>query len=209
MTLNQEQTIALLEKAKKGDEKSLESLLNSFKPMVSSIARGYFLVGGDEEDLVQEGMIGLYKAVEKYNEESKTTFSTFAYLCIKRQVQNTIRSSLRKERAKLSDYLPITNQGMITIDESGKNGIYLLSDELDPEQSFIEREQKKELSLIIKKELSDFEFNVLFLYLKGFSHSDIAVRLKKDAKSVSNAIARIKQKLQNVLGEENVFSTIS
>ncbi len=202
MSLNQEQTVILLEKAKKGDEKSLETLLNNFKPMVSSIARGYFLVGGDEEDLVQEGMIGLYKAIEKYDEEQKTTFSTFAYLCIKRQVQNTVRSSLRKERAKLSDYLPITNQGMITIDETEENGIYLLSDELNPEESFIEREQKKELSLIIKKELSDFEFNVLFLYLKGYSHGDIAVCLKKDSKSVSNAIARIKQKLQNVLGGE-------
>ena len=206
---NQEKIVELLQKVKNGDDKSLEVLLNDFKPMVSSIARGYFLVGGDEEDLVQEGMIGLYKAIEGYKEDSKTTFSTFAYLCIKRQVQNTIRSSLRKERAKLSDYLPITNQGMIAATEDEENGIYLLSDELNPEESFIEAEEKKELSDIIKKELSEFEFNVLFLYLKGFNHSDIAQKLSKDAKSISNAIARIKQKLQNVLGGENVSSTIS
>lgn len=206
--LSQAEIVDLLQKAKSGDDKSLGLLLNSFKPMVSSIARGYFLVGGDEEDLVQEGMIGLYKAVEGYNEESKTTFSTFAYLCIKRQVQNTIRTSLRKERAKLQDYLPITNQGMIALEDQN-SGIYLLSDELNPEESFIEREEKTELSNIIKKELSDFEFNVLFLYLKGFNHTDIANKLSKDVKSISNAIARIKQKLQNVLGGENVSSTVS
>ena len=206
--LSQAEIVDLLKKAKSGDDKSLDFLLNNFKPMVSSIARGYFLVGGDEEDLMQEGMIGLYKAVEGYKEESKTTFSTFAYLCIKRQVQNTIRTSLRKERAKLQDYLPITNQGMIALEDQNC-GIYLLSDELNPEESFIEREEKKELSNIIKKELSDFEFNVLFLYLKGFNHTDIANKLSKDVKSISNAIARIKQKLQNVLGGENVSSTIS
>ena len=206
--LNQNKIVELLEKAKNGDNKSLDELLVNFKPMASSIARGYFLVGGDEEDLVQEGMIGLYKAIEGYNEKSKTTFSTFAYLCIKRQVQGAVRTSLRKERAKLNDYLPITNQGMIALEDTN-SGIYLLSDELNPEESFIEREEKKELSNIIKKELSEFEFNVLFLYLKGFSISDISQKISKDAKSVSNAIARIKQKLQNVLGGENVSSTIS
>ena len=206
--LNQAEIVDLLQKAKNGDDKSLDCLLNSFKPMVSSIARGYFLVGGDEEDLMQEGMIGLYKAIEGYKESSKTTFSTFAYLCIKRQVQNTIRASLRKERAKLNDYLSITNQGMIALEDKN-SGIYLLSDELNPEESYIDREEKKELSDIIKKELSEFEFNVLFLYLKGFNHSDISQKLSKDVKSISNAIARIKQKLQNVLGEENVSSTIS
>ena len=160
--LNQNEIVELLEKAKSGDDKSLDELLNAFKPMASSIARGYFLVGGDEEDLVQEGMIGLYKAIESYNKNNKTTFSTFAYLCIKRQVQGAVRKSLRKERAKLNDYLSITNQGMIALEDSS-SGIYLLSDELNPEESFIESEEKKELSSIVKKELSEFEFNVLFL----------------------------------------------
>ncbi len=206
--LNQTEIICLLQKAKNGDDKSLEILLDNFKPMVSSIVRGYFLVGGDEEDLMQEGMIGLYKAIEGYNENCKTTFSTFAYLCIKRQVQNTIRASLRKERGKLNNYLPITNQGMIAVGDENI-GIFLLSDELNPEESYIEQEEKKELSDVIKKELSEFEFNVLFLYLKGFNHTDISNKLSKDVKSISNAIARIKQKLQNVLGGENVSSTVS
>ena len=206
--INQDEVLSLLKKAKNGDEKSLEMLLNSFKPMVSSICRGYFLVGGDEEDLVQEGMIGLYKAIENYDENNKTVFSTFAYLCIKRQVQNTVRASFRKERAKLNNYLSITNQGMITVDEDKNSGIYLLSEDLNPEESFLDAEQKKELSKIIKKELSEFEFNVLFLYLKGYSHLDIANKLLKETKSVSNAIARIKQKLQIVLGGENVSSAL-
>lgn len=206
--ISQDEVLSLLKQAKSGDEKSLEMLLNSFKPMVSSICRGYFLVGGDDEDLVQEGMIGLYKAIENYDEDNKTAFSTFAYLCIKRQVQNTVRASFRKERAKLNNYLSITNQGMITVDEDKNSGIYLLSEDLNPEESFLDAEQKKELSKIIKKELSEFEFNVLFLYLKGYSHLDIANKLSKDTKSVSNAIARIKQKLQIVLGGENVSSAL-
>ena len=207
--LNQDEVLSLLDKAKSGDSKSLEQILNNFKPMVSSISRGFFLVGGDDEDLVQEGMIGLYKAIESYDKDNKSTFSTFAYLCIKRQVQNTIRKSLRKDRQKLSDYLPISNQGMIVVDEEKDKGIYLLSDELNPEESYIELEQKKEFSSVIRKELSLFEFKVLCLYLKGYSHSDIQEKLKKDAKSVSNAIARIKIKLQNFFGGKDVSSIIS
>ena len=207
--LNQDEVLTFLEKAKNGDGKSLEQILNNFKPMVSSIARGYFLVGGDDEDLVQEGMIGLYKAIQSYDEKNKSTFSTFAYLCIKRQVQNTIRKSFRKDRQKLSDYLPISNQGMIVVDEEKDKGIYLLSDELNPEESFLESEEKKEFSSIIKKKLSQFEYKVLFLYLKGYSYIDIQQKLKIDAKSVTNAIARIKIKLQNIFGGKDVSSIIS
>lgn len=209
--LNEDEILVLLKKAKSGDNISLEKLLNNFKPMVNSITRGYFLIGGDDEDLVQEGMIGLYKAIETYKESSQSSFSSFAYLCIKRQVQNTIRASLRKDRAKINSPLSITNQGMITLDENDESGIYLLSDDPNPEESFLQEEERNRLSVIIKKELSDFEFKVLFLYLKGYSHSDISEKLNKDVKSVSNAIARIKSKLQNVFGgeKENVSSIIS
>ncbi len=199
--LNQDQICELISSFKKGTTDSLDTLMENFKPMVSSIARGYFLVGGDDEDLMQEGMIGLYKAILSYDECCSTTFSTFAYLCILRQVQTAVRASLRKNRAVLSNFISISNQGMIVVDEE-KSGIYLVSSELNPEESLITAEQKSELSEIIMKKLSKFEFLVLGLYLKGFSYTDISQKLCKDIKSVSNAIARMRMKLQNYFGGE-------
>jgi len=207
--LTQDKILDLLCSSKTGDTQCLDSLIENFKPMVSSIARGYFLVGGDDEDLVQEGMIGLYKAIQTYDKENKATFSTFAYLCILRQVQTAVRASLRKSRVTLSRYLPISNQGMIVIDSGEESGIYLVSDEMTPEETLIQQEQKQELSDIIKKQLSEFEYSVLGLYLKGYSQSDISHKLKKDIKSVSNAIARMRLKLQSFFGGENVSSTLS
>jgi len=207
--LTQSKILDLLSSFRMGDTQSLDKLIENFKPMVSSIARGYFLVGGDDEDLVQEGMIGLYKAIQTYKEDNKATFSTFAYLCILRQVQNAIRVSLRKNRATLNKCLPISNQGMIVVDNEDGNGIYLVSDEMTPEENLIQQEQKQELSHLIKKQLSGFEFSVLGLYLKGYSHLDISHKLNKDIKSVSNAIARMRVKLQSFFGGENVSSTLS
>lgn len=207
--LTQEKVLEMLALFKKGDTESLGSLIEGFKPMVSRIVRGFFLIGGDDEDLMQEGMIGLYKAIQTYNQENKATFSTFAYLCVLRQVQTAVRASLRKNKASLNAYVSISSQGMMVVDDRAGTGIYLISDELNPEENLIEREQKQELSKIIKKQLSDFEFSVLGLYLKGFSHSDIAQKFNKDIKSISNAIARIRVKLQSFLGGENVSSTLS
>ena len=207
--LTQEDVIKLLKRAKKGDEESQDTLIDNYKKMVKSIVRGFFLIGGDAEDLMQEGMIGLYKAMQSYNASNKATFTTFAYLCVLRQIQSAIRSSFRKGRFILGDFLPISNQGMIVLDDTNNKGIYLISSELSPEENVIQREHQQELSDIIKKQISNFEFKVLGLYLKGYSHFEIAQKLGKDIKSVSNAIFRIRTKLQNFFGGENVSSAIS
>lgn len=206
--LSQEEILGLLDSFHKGSTLSLDKLIEDFKPMVSSISRGYFLVGGDDEDLMQEGMIGLYKAIQTYDKTSDANFATFAYLCTLRQVQTAVRNSLRKGRANLNSFLSISNQGMIMIDE-GESGIYLVSSELTPEENLLQKEQKHELSEIIRKQLSELEFLVLGLYLKGYSYTDISHKLKKDIKSISNAIARMRVKLQTFFGGENVSSTLS
>ena len=207
MKLTQDEVLDLIESFKKGDVLSLDKVIENFKPMVSSISRGYFLVGGDDEDLLQEGMIGLYKAIITYDKNANSTFSTFAYLCVLRQVQTAVRTSLRKGRAILNSYLSISNQGMIVCDDV-ESGIFLVSSQLNPEENLITKEDKKELSNIIKKQLSDFEFKVLGLYLRGYSHLDISQKLNKDVKSVWNAIARMRVKLQSFFGGENVSSTL-
>ncbi len=198
--MTQDEVLNFLDQFKNGDEQAIEQLLEAFKPMVKSICRGYFLLDGDEEDLIQEGMIGLYKAIQTYSEDKKASFQTFAYICVLRQVQMAVRASLRKKQTNLNSSLPITDQGMIVVDEASGLGIYLLSEELNPEESLIENEQKQELTKKIKAVLSDFEFKVFSFYLKGFSANDIAAKTGKDAKSISNAIARTKDKLRNCFG---------
>lgn len=198
--MTQDEVLVLLNKFQNGDESCLDELLNSFKPMVKSICRGYFLLDGDDEDLIQEGMIGFYKAVQTYNKNQKATFQTFAYLCVLRQVQMAVRKSLRNKQNNLNTCLPISEQGRIVVDTAQNESIYLLSEELNPEEMLIENEQKSILTKQIKSVLSDFEFVVFDLYLQGFSHADIALSTQKDIKSVSNAVARTKEKLKNFFG---------
>ncbi len=198
--LTPEQTALLLARARKGDTTALDDLIENFKPMVSSIARGYFLVDGDDEDLVQEGMIGLYKAVQSFKESGGASFSSFAYLCIVRQVQTAIRSGIRKKSTNA--FLSISNQGSIDLSEEGDGvSIFLVSSDLTPEEKFLQLESKHELSALIKKQLSDLEFSVLGFYLKGFSHVDISQKLNIDLRSVANAIARMRMKLKDLFGE--------
>lgn len=199
----------LLTQAKQGDAKSLETLLETFKPTVNSIARGCFLVGGDIDDLVQEGMIGLYKAILSYNKNDNTKFSTYAYVCIKRQVLEAIRASKRFKNLPLNNsYISINNQGMLVLkaeqDDDDEDGVFLTSVTPSPLETYLVHEQELKLTEKIKALLSEFEFNVLALYLKGFSYADIALKVKKDSKSVDNAISRIKTKLQSICKEGRI-----
>ena len=177
--------LVLLNQARAGNETSLETLIDKYKPIVSGIARGYFLIGGDTDDLIQEGMIGLYKAIQNYKENNKSKFSTYAYHCIKHQVQSAVRSSLSNKNSPLNAYLSISNQGMLLIGNENEDeideehGIFLASGEPSPEEKFFEQERKLEITNAVKKQLSDFEYKVLKLYLKGYSYLDIAQKLQK------------------------------
>lgn len=186
----------LLLQAKAGDNQSLDKLLNEFKPMVTRVARSYFLNDRDQADLVQEGMIGLYKAFLNYDILSDTSFYSYAYTCVYRQIISAVRSSLNQKNAPLSTYLSLEAQNEMLDDDDNEVELEFPSQELTPEQVYDLRERKKELYEKIKKELSEFELKVLKLYLQGKSYKDIANQLDKNEKSIDNAIVRIKNKLK-------------
>ncbi|MBR2341764.1 MAG: sigma-70 family RNA polymerase sigma factor [Clostridia bacterium] len=175
----------LVSKAQAGDKQSMEELLLRYAVLVRGRARGFFLVGGETEDLIQEGMIGLYHAISDYKEEN-STFKTFAYLCITRRILDAVKAAARKKNVPLNGYV-----SLFDADES-------LALE-NPETELIRGEDKREFLQKMSRELSDFEFRVTVMYMDGMSCSEICEATGKTAKSVDNAIQRSKKKLQKLL----------
>lgn len=190
----------LLQRARAQDDLALEELINIYRSLVNRIARGYFLTNGDDEDLMQEGMIGLYKAIQTFDFSSASKFSSFAYLCIKRQVQQAVRASLSSKNAPLNNYLSIDSHGAISFgkaeEDDEENEFCIPSNEPTPEDNYIKKESINELDKKIRSALSLYEYTVLVYYLRGFSYKQIAIILDKNTKSVDNAIERIKDKLE-------------
>lgn len=182
----------LLLEAKAGNEASLERLLDELKPMVNSIARRYFLNGGDTADLVQEGMVGLYKAFLNYDITLDSPFYPYAKRCVASQVISAVRSSMAQKNSPLSEYTSLSQFALN--EEEDTEGFP--SEDQTPEEIFENREHNIELSKSIKKSLSDFEWQVLKLFLAGYSYKYIAKQLDKNEKSIDNAIVRIKSKLK-------------
>lgn len=169
---------ALVLKAQKGETRAAEEILLRYKSAVRARARQYFLEGGETEDLVQEGMIGLYSAIGAYKEDGGKSFKNFAYLCVTRRIYDVLRSVGRQVGGGL-EFDPDT-----------------LSEGDTPEDFVIDGESRAELNRKLMKELSDFEFRVVTMYLEGMSYAEIADIAGKDMKSVDNALARAKKKLQ-------------
>ena len=198
----------LVANAKAGDENSLTELLTKYKPLVSLIARKYFLIGAEPEDLVQEGMIGLYKAYLSFNQNDNVEFKTFASLCITRQIKSALKAANRIKNVPLNTYLSINNQGQIVVsvneddEENEEKGIYLPSNSLSPEDRIIYNENLDKLRLFINNELSDFERQVLIHYFEGLSYSEISEKVGKTPKSIDNALSRIKLKFREIYFEE-------
>ncbi len=187
----------LIAKAQSGDEQAEEHILNKYKPMVNSVARSFFLVGAELDDLIQEGMIGLYRACQKFSADN-ASFKTFAYICVRRQIQSAIKSANRQKNKMLNNYVSLDNQGGFKLNEntSGEDAILILpSNTLSPDNQIIEKENLLEMVESIKKALSSLELRVLTLYLKGNSYQAIANMLGKNSKSVDNCLHRIKNKL--------------
>ena len=191
-TLSDEELII---KMRHGDEMAEETLFKRYKPLVLSRARAYYLTGGDRDDLVQEGMLGCYKAVCGFDPEKQISFAAFADLCIRRQIFSAVKLSNRKK------HLPLNSS--VSLDSpSDKESTSTVMDSVndikaqDPEQLLIGQEGFEEISSAINRELSKMEKQVLSLYLRGFSYQQIAVELGKPAKSVDNAIQRSKKKLE-------------
>lgn len=192
----------ILEKYKAGDENALDFLLDKYKSLASKIARSYFLVGAESEDVLQEAMLGLYSACRTYKSEG-ATFKSFATLCITRAVQTAVKQANRQKYKILNESMSLSNQGTIFME--GKDGddeeifLYVPSSILDPENALLEQEKKQELNKVINENLSIKEKKVLKLYLNGLSYMQIAEKLGENTKAVDNAISRTKKKLEEIL----------
>lgn len=179
-----------------GSEEAEEILFSKFKPMVSSVARSYFLLGAELDDLIQEGMIGLYKACQKFSEKN-ASFKTFAYLCIKRQIQSAVKQANRQKNKILNSYVSLDAQGGYKEGFGEEEALLIIpSNKLSPDDEIIEKENYKEILEKIKRALTPLELKVLTLYLKGNSYQTISKMVGKNYKSVDNSLHRIKNKLE-------------
>lgn len=177
----------LVELFRAGDKQATEELLLRHSGLVRGIARGFFLVGGETEDLIQEGMIGLYHAVENYKTGAESSsFKNFAYLCVSRRIIDAVRSAAREKNAPL-------NSGLRFDDLEFSFGTLV-----SPEDEMILRDDRREFRQKMSKVLSGFEFKVMTMYIDGLSCAEICEATGKPAKSVDNAIQRSKRKLQEV-----------
>lgn len=192
-----DEEIALL--ASDGQEKATDYLLSKYRSIVLAKARKYFLIGADKEDIIQEGMIGLFKAVRDYKTENETSFSTFANLCITRQILTAVKSATRKKHIPLNTYISLDKT--INDEENETTLIETLIDEFEqsPEDIVINKEIFSKTEKIIFSILSKFETQVLMKYLEGKSYSDIAAILNKSEKSIDNALQRIKKKIEKYI----------
>jgi len=189
----------IVEDAKKGDPQALEYLITKYKNFVRAKARSYFLIGADREDIIQEGMIGLYKAVRDYNKDKLTSFKAFAELCITRQIITAIKTATRQKHIPLNSYVSLNKP--IYDEESDRTLLDVISGAkiTDPEELIISREELASMESKIGEILSDLELEVLMLYLEGRSYQEIAVDLDRHVKSIDNALQRVKRKLERYL----------
>ena len=179
-------------KLAKTDEASMEVLLSTYKPLVSKIARQYFAMGGEYDDLVQEGMIGLYKAIQSYDDSKEASFKTFASLCITRQMLSAIRKT---KTIKGKRFAELIDDELITVDT--------ISDIENPEELAISKQKGEFINQEIQSNLSEFELKVLIKYCSGMSYDDIATECEVSKKSVDNALSRIRSKLLHLLDDTN------
>lgn len=190
-----------------GDGKIIEYIIEKYKDLVRKKAGSMFILGADKEDLIQEGMIGLYNAVRDYDAGRDASFYTFADLCISRQMYKAVEAGNRKKHSPLNSYVSIYEDDTDKDDRSEGTGILerILSETgRSPEEMFIDKEQTENLEQRIYDSLSDFERKVLNLRLTGLEYTDIARILGRDAKSTDNALSRIKVKVRKILeGEGN------
>lgn len=185
----------IISQIKEGDEHALSFLLEKYKDLVNSKVGKYFIIGAEKEDIIQEGMIGLYKAIRDFDNYKQNTFKTFANICIERQLITAIKSSNRQKHMPLNSYLSLNTSAY---DNDGDGTELIETFEVDtiedPLETIMKREYLDEIQKIMHKSLSKFEENVLERYIQGESYEIIAKKLDTQIKSVDNAIQRIRKK---------------
>ena len=186
----------LIEQLRLGDERIVDFILDKYKPLVRKKANTMYLIGGDTDDLIQEGMIGLFKAIRDYNKEKESSFFHFAELCISRQLYTVVEAYNRKKHAPLNSYVSLysgTNEDGVVLADS-----LTASVTEDPEQLMIDQENMLLFLEKVKERLSKMEAQVLDYYLTGLNYQQIAEEMKKSPKAIDNALQRIKVKIRNV-----------
>ncbi|WP_281269149.1 RNA polymerase sporulation sigma factor SigH [Bacillus taeanensis] len=189
----------LVERVHEGDSDALEYLINKYKNFVRAKARSYFLIGADREDIVQEGMIGLYKAIRDFKGDKLSSFKAFAELCITRQMITAIKTATRQKHIPLNSYVSLDKP--IYDEESDRTLMDVICGPrvTDPEQLIINQEEFDDIELKMSEILSDLERKVLMLYLDGQSYQEISADLNRHVKSIDNALQRVKRKLERYL----------
>lgn len=182
----------LCEKAIAGDRLAEETLVLRYMRFARACARPYFLAGGDSEDLLQEAMFGLLKAIREYDQSREVSFRTFAEVCVKNRIRSAVTAAARDKHAPLNHSVPMEEQPLLEQDH-----------QTDPEELFINREEEAERLKLLNEKLSPLEQHILSLYLHGFSYREIGEQVGRTDKSVDNAVQRIRRKVADHLG---VFS---
>jgi RNA polymerase sporulation-specific sigma factor len=202
-TFEDEQIVELVHN---GDSDALDYLITKYQNFVRAKARSYFLIGADREDIVQEGMIGLYKAIRDFKEDKLTSFKAFAELCITRQIITAIKTATRQKHIPLNSYVSLDKP--IYDEESDRTLLDIISGAkvMDPEELIINQEEFDDIELKMGEILSDLERKVLVLYLDGRSYQEISEELNRHVKSIDNALQRVKRKLERYLELREITS---
>ncbi|WP_335872145.1 RNA polymerase sporulation sigma factor SigH [Bacillus sp. 2205SS5-2] len=189
----------IIELVHKGESDALDFLIRKYRNFVRAKSRSYFLIGADKEDIVQEGMIGLYKAIRDYKEDKLTSFKAFAELCITRQIITAIKTATRQKHIPLNSYVSLDKP--IYDEESDRTLMDVITGTkaMDPQELIVNREEFDNMEVKMEELLSDLERKVLALYLDGQSYQEISEELDRHVKSIDNALQRVKRKLERYL----------
>jgi RNA polymerase sporulation-specific sigma factor len=189
----------IVEAVHRGESEALDFLIKKYQNFVRAKARSYFLIGADKEDIIQEGMIGLYKAVRDYKEDKLSSFKAFAELCITRQIITAIKTATRQKHMPLNSYVSLDKP--IYDEESDRTLMDVIAGAkvLNPEELIINQEEFDQIEVKMEELLSDLERKVLALYLDGQSYQEISEELNRHVKSIDNALQRVKRKLERYI----------
>lgn len=188
--------------AQQGNDRALDFLLGKYRVFVRNKSLSYYIAGADRDDIVQEGMIGLFKAVRDFSSERGVSFKTFADVCVTRQILTAVKNASRQKHAPLNFYVSLNKP--VSEDEDGSTVADLLggAENSNPEEIIIKKENADSLGSEMNRILSQFELLVLSLYLQGYSYSSIGKAIGKDPKSIDNALQRIKRKFEKLTPED-------
>lgn len=200
--LSDEEIVALVHL---GNSDALDFLITKYRIFVKAKARSYFLIGADREDIIQEGMIGLYKAIRDFKGDKLSSFRAFAELCVTRQIITAIKTATRQKHIPLNSYVSLDKP--IYDEESERTLLDVITGPVteDPENLMINREEYSNLEDKMAEVLSDLEQQVLSLYLEGRSYNEISELLNRHVKSIDNALQRVKKKLERHLEPESTL----